>query len=263
MNKYFYSLFFVAALGFMPGLKKAETPKAENTTFTYGEKITYKVRYNLYFNVNVGEMAFTIQDKPQVVGGSECYHVVATGKTYGFYDPFFKVRDRFESFIETKTLLPMVFIRDVQEGDYKTSEHVLFNQAKNIAKSRKRTQAIPDETHDIISVVYHARTLDYTNAKKGDKFFMHTFIDDSAYKVGVQYVGKETIKTDKGKFRCIKLKPILIVDRMFKSEEDMTLWVTDDDNHIPVRIESGISVGVVRADLADYSGLKNPVQSKL
>jgi hypothetical protein len=211
----------------------------------------------------VGEVTFAIDKNPQVVAGTNCYHMVATGKTYGFYDAFFKVRDKFESFVDVNTQLPLVYLRDVWEGDYKKTEHVLFNQTKNIAKSEKRTQTVPKGTHDILSVIYHARTLNYQNAKKGDKFYMHAFIDDSAYKVGVQYQGKETIKTSKGKFRCMKLKPILIVDRIFKSEEDMTMWVTDDANRIPVRIESGISVGSIRVDLSDYSGLKNPLQAKL
>lgn len=262
MKKYFF-LTLLATAALFTGFKSEEAAKSETAPFTFGERITYKVRYNLYFNVNVGEMTFTINNQPQTVGGSQCYHMVATGKTYGFYDPFFKVRDRFESFVETKSLLPMVFIRDIEEGDFKMSEHVLFNQSKNIAKSKKRTQTIPEKTHDILSVIYHARTIDYSKANKGDKFYMHAFIDDSAYRVGVQYVGKETIKTERGKFRCLKLKPILIVDRIFKSEEEMTMWVTDDANRIPVRIESGISVGSVRADLSEYSGLKNPVHAKL
>lgn len=262
MRTQFLSALFLLS-GLSTGLQKSEPTHVENTTYTFGEKITYKIKYSLYFNVNVGEVTFTIDNKPQAVAGTDCYHMIAVGKTYGFYDNFFKVRDRFESYVETSSLLPMVYMRDVLEGDYKKSEHVLFNQTKNIAKSSNKTQQIPKGTQDILSVIYHARTLDYANAKVGDKFYMHAFIDDSAYQVGVQYMGKETVKTDKGKFRCLKLKPILIVDRIFKSEEGMTMWVTDDANRIPVRIESGISVGSIKADLSDYSGLKNPLQAKL
>jgi len=234
---------------------------ANNNAFEYGEKISYKVKYNLYFNIDVGEVDFDIANKPEVIAGNNCYHITGTGRTYGFYDPFYKVRDKYETYLETTSLLPLLFIRNVNEGKFSFGEYVIFNHTKSIAKSKKRTQTIPKLTQDVLSAIYYARTFDYTNAKPGKAYTLVAFIDDSAYTVGVRYMGPEVIKTDLGRVKCIKLKPILIVDRLFKSEEDMTLWVTDDANHIPVRIESGISVGKVQADLSSYSGLKNPMTS--
>ena len=231
----------------------------ENNAFGYGEKITYKIKYDLYFNFNVGEVNFSIENKPAVIAGNDCIHITGIGSTYGFYDPFYKVRDRYETYIEKNSLLPLLFIRDVHEGKFAFGEYVIFNQSKNIAVSKKRTQKIPKFTQDVLSSIYYARTLDYADAKPGQAFLLTTFIDDSTYRVGVRYIGRETIETDLGKVRCIRLQPILIVDRLFKSENGMTLWVTDDANHIPVRIESGISVGKIRADLASWSGLKNPM----
>jgi hypothetical protein len=261
-------LLFISLLGLLTLKSSApETAAMKNTTgvseqkgaFTYGEKVTYKVKYNMYFNINVGEINFEIKPNPQKIAGEDCYQIVGEGSTYGFYDPFYKVRDHYESYVNTNSLLPVIFIRNVNEGGYKLKEYVIFNHQNNTAKSTKRTQAIPHATQDVLSAIYYARTFDYDNAKPGQNFMMHTFIDDSAYYLGVKYVGKESIKTDAGTFRCIKLKPILIVDRLFKSQDDMTLWVTDDQNKVPVRIESGISVGKIRADLTSYSGLKNSV----
>jgi hypothetical protein len=236
---------------------------ARNDAFTFGEKGTYKVHYNLYFNIGVGEVNFEVLPNPENIGGNECYHIVATGNTYGFYDVFYKVRDKYETYVEVNSLLPLVFIRNVNEGKFSFDEYVIFNHFKNQAKSKRRDIInIPPFTQDVLSVIYYARTLDYKDAKEGQNFYMHAFIDDSAYQCGVQFAGREVIKTDLGKFRCIKLKPILVQDRMFKSQEGMTLWVTDDDNHAPIRIESGISVGKIRADLDSYSGLKNPFLAK-
>ncbi len=254
---------FILSLGFMALCYGAEAQRAvrvvNNNAFDYGEKITYKVKYNLYFNINVGEIDFNIAEKPEVVAGNNCYHMTCEGKTFGFYDPFYKVRDKYESYIETNSLLPLVYIRNVHEGKFAFNEYVVFNQNKSIAKSQKRTQAVPKFTMDVVSTIYFSRTFDYTNAVAGKTYFFTTFIDDSAYRVGVRYVGRETIKTDLGKVKCIKLKPVLVVDRIFKSSDDMTLWVTDDNNHIPVRIESGISVGKIVADLDTWSGLKSPM----
>lgn len=262
MRKLILSGFLI--LSSLLGAQAQKMPRVwANNAFTYGEEATYKIRYSLYLNVDVGEVDFSIDPKPQPIAGLQCMHIVATGRTYGFYDPFYKIRDRYESFFEATSALPIVFIRDVQEGGFKFGEYVIFNQLKSIAKSRKRTQRIPQFSQDMLSAIYFARTIDYTNAKTGDIFPLHAFLDDSTYKVGVKYIGHEKIKTDAGTFECLKLKPLLVSGHVFTNTESMTLWVTDDANHIPVRVESGISVGAIRAELATYSNLKNPMTSKL
>lgn len=258
----FYFLFLLRLVSEVDGQDKT-LPSANNTSFSYGEDITYKLTYSLYMDVSVGEVNFKIMPKPEDIKGNRCMHIVATGNTYPFYDPFYTVRDRYESYIDEKSLLPFVFMRNVHEGDFKFNDFVVFNPFSNIAKSKKRTQHIPSGTWDMLSILYYARTLNYANAKPGQKFTMHTFIDDSTYTVGVKYIGKETVKTDMGTFRCIKLQPILIVGHVFKSDSDMMLWISDDNNHIPVQVESGISVGAVKAQISKYSGLKNSMTAKL
>jgi len=134
--------------------------------------------------------------------------------------------------------------------------HVLKYTSGEIYKIRNFTQ-------DILSSIYLARTFDLQKAKAGDSFMINTFIDDSTYLVGFRFIGRETVKIKAGSFRCIILKPILIVDRVFKSEEEMTLWVTDDANKIPVKAYSGIKIGAVKAELFNYSGIRNPLKSKI
>jgi len=258
LKKLYFTFLFICG-SFICAVAQSSVRVVNNDAFGYGEKITYKVKYNLYFNFTVGEVNFEVAKKPEIIAGNNCYHITGTGTTYGFYDPFYKVRDRYETYIEENSILPLLFIRDVHEGKYSFGEYVIFNQSKSMAVSKKRTQHIPKLTEDVLSSLYYARTFDFTNAKPGQAFMLTTFIDDSTYKVGVRFVGRETIITDLGKVKCIKLKPILVVDRVFKTEDDMMLWVTDDANHIPVRVESSISVGKIRADLTSWSGLRNPM----
>lgn len=266
----FWKLFFVMMLAivFMPYQSKAQHAVERSFSygmvpFNYGEKLTYKIKYSLYVNMSVGEVTFEVADKPKEIAGENHMHLISLGRTYGFYDAFFKVRDRYESYINEKNLLPTIFIRLINEGSYKNDEQVTFNQKNKTAKSKKRTQKIPDGTQDVLSALYFARTFNYANANVGDSFMLHAFLDDTTYEVGVKYMGIETVKTKKGNFKCYKLQPLLIVDRVFKSENDMTLWVTADNNKLPVRIESGISVGSIVAELAGYSGLKHDLTAKL
>lgn len=232
--------------------------KEKNDAFTFGEELVYKVRYSLYVNIPVGEVKFKIKDEPGEFLGEKCYNIVSKGRTYGFYDPFFKVRDHYETYLSVENELPLFFIRIINEGSFHFQDHYVFFHDRKKARNREGEHfKIPPGTQDVLSVLYYTRTFDFKNAKIGDSLMLHTFIDDTAYYVGLRYLGKEMIRTKFGEFRCLKIKPILVVDRIFESEDDMTLWVSDDENKIPLRIESGISVGKVRADLVEFEGLRH------
>jgi hypothetical protein len=115
----------------------------------------------------------------------------------------------------------------------------------------------------MLSAIYAARNLDYKGAEAGDRYHLNTFIDDSTYHVGVRFWGREEIKTKAGRFRCMVLEPQLIAGDVFDQESKMKLWVTDDANRIPVRVESDIAVGAIRADLHTYEGLKHSMEARL
>ena len=227
--------------------------------FQPGEHLTYKVKYNLYLNVSVGKVKFRISENKNPEHGESCHKIVTKGRTLGFYDPFYKVRDHYETCLDMDRMVPNYFYRDVREGKYEFTDKVYFDHQAKLAKTKEGKEFnIPKKTQDLVSVLYYARTFDFQNASPGDTAMFHTFIDDSTYTVGMKYVGKETIRTKFGKYKCLKIKPILIVGRIFDSKYDMTLWVTDDNNKVPLRIKSGISVGAIRADLVDYKNLKHP-----
>ena len=87
------------------------------------------------------------------------------------------------------------------------------------------------------------------------------FLDNEVYSMYIRYLGREMVKTKYGKFRAIKFKPMLIKGTIFKGGEDMEVWVTDDMNRIPVRIESPIVVGKVKIDMMSYENLRYPLTS--
>lgn len=226
--------------------------------FEKGEHLSYKVKYDLYINIPVAQMDFTIDNELTEFGGQDCLHLKAVGKTYRFYDNFFKVRDYFDAYVDPVTLQPKLFTRDIQEGSYSKEDYTLFFPDKNYVKTKKGKKIdVPENTWDILSVWYLARTFDFETMEVGDSVKMHTFIDNETYPIGLQYAGKETVKTSAGKIECYVIKPMLVVGELFKSESEMTLWVSADDNKIPVIIESGISVGKVQAELNSYKNLKH------
>jgi hypothetical protein len=231
-----------------------------NTAFHAGESITYKVFYKLA-NVYVGAGEAVFSTTLERLQGHDVYHAVGEGKTYPFYDKFYKVRDRYESYIDTNTLQPYKFIRNVYEGGYTTLENVSFIKAAGTAVTSEGVYKIPDCIQDVVSAIFYARNIDFSHLKPGDKIPFDMFLDRQVYHLYVRYLGKETIRTHYAKFRCIKFKPLLIKGTIFEGGEKMTVWVSDDPNHIALRVESPITVGSVVVDMINYHNLRYPLSS--
>jgi hypothetical protein len=109
----------------------------------------------------------------------------------------------------------------------------------------------------MISAFYAARNLDFSSAKEGDVFTVNSIVDKELWPLKMRYVGKETIACDIGTFKCIKFRPIVQKGRIFKHEEDLNVWITDDKNHVPIRAEAKLLIGSVRLDITGTKNLAN------
>jgi len=87
------------------------------------------------------------------------------------------------------------------------------------------------------------------------------FLDDKVYNLYIRYVGKQQIETRYGTFNTIKIVPLLIEGTIFKGGEKMAVWVSDDGNHLPVRVDSPILVGSIKVDLMGFDRLRNSLTS--
>jgi hypothetical protein len=242
----------------LPFLSGAQSGVLKNNTKAFGpsEVLEYRVHYGF---IDAGTAKLEVDPVVKNLGGRSCYRVVGTGRSVGAFDWFFKVRDHYESYIDSESLLPHLFIRKIEEGGYKKNQNVSFNHSKATATSEKKTIRTPGHVQDIISAFYYARTLDFERAAVGDTFMIQCYLDDETFPMVIKYTGKQTIKTKVGTFRCIVFKPYLLEGRVFKEKEGMTVWVTDDKNKIPVRAQAEILVGSVKMDITSYKGLQNPL----
>ena len=238
----------------------AQECTVRNSSWQSGESINYHVYYT-FAGVYVfgGEANFSV--KLNSFNSKPAYYIKGEGKTNNFFDGVFKVRDKYESFIDTLSLQPYKFIRNIEEGDFKKFETVSFNHKSNTAVTKSGTYRIPNCTQDVLSMIYYSRNIDFAKYNPGAKIPFSMFIDDEVHNLYIRYLGKEVVKTRYGKFKTIKFKPLLIEGTIFKGGEEMTVWVTDDANKLPVRIESPISVGSVKVDMMGYSGLRYPMRS--
>lgn len=244
---------FISSLSFSVTPKKLRN--LTNKAFIPGEVLKFRIHYGI---MDAGEATLEVQPSVQQFGGRDCYHVIGTGKSAGAFDWFFKVRDRYESMVDTEAIIPWFFVRRVNEGGYIINQNVTFNHYHDSARSEKKTISIPQYTQDLISSFYYARTIDFQNAKLGDIFQINGYLDDDIIPLNLKFIGREEIKSKKGTFKCIKLRPMLTEGRVFKDQEDMTIWVSDDANKIPIRVQTDILIGSIKMDLIDYKNLASP-----
>ncbi|MFM8433360.1 MAG: DUF3108 domain-containing protein [Bacteroidota bacterium] len=225
-----------------------------HNAFKPGERLTYRVHYGF---LDAGSAELEVASSLSTIGQRECYHVIGTGRSAGAFDWFFKVRDRYESYVDRDAMVPWLFIRNISEGGYKKSQRVVFKQFQDSAASEKKIIAVPDNTQDLISAFYYARTIDFSKASAGQIFPINGYLDDEVLPLNIRFIGRENIETKFGTFRCIKFRPMLQEGRVFKDNEDMTVWISDDLNKIPIRVQTDILVGSIKMDLSGFENLSH------
>jgi hypothetical protein len=238
--------------------KKDEFRKHSNNAFREGEKLTFDVKYGF---VTAGIASFEIP-KIKKISGRDAYHVTFEVNTVSTFDAFFKVRDRYETYIDVEGIFPWRFEQHIREGKFSRDFSAFFDQRKGKAKTTDGQYEIPKYVNDIVSAFFYARTLDYSNLKVGDKIPLKNFYKDKVYDLDVVYHGKETIEVEAGKFECIMVEPLVQEGGLFKSEGSIMLWMTNDEAKMPVRVKTKVVVGAIDADLTSYKGVYGKLTSK-
>jgi len=233
---------------------------ARNTSFKDGEQLTFRVFYNASFIwINAGNASFIT--KTEELDGHKVYHITGEGKTAKSYELFYKVKDKYETYIDKETMSPDRFIRNVHEGGTRIKQDVTFDRKNGAATSNGKVFNIPKCTQDVLSAIYFARNINYNKYSPGDRIPFKMFLDDKLYSLYIKYMGKEQITTKMGTYNSIKIVPLLIEGTIFDGGEKMTVWVSDDQNHVPLRVDSPILVGSIKVDLIAYDNLRNPFTS--
>ena len=246
---------------------------AKLKSFAPGEKITYQAYYNLGFIwIHAGDVQFSVNQKNY--GSRNAFLFEASGTSLKSYDWMYKVRDKFTSIVDIEKFNPLWFEQNTLEGGYSTHEYYTFNPKNNkvfasIENSKKAktldSVKTPSCTFDVLSAIYFCRTINFEQYKKNEKIPVSTLIDGKVYSLYLRYKGKENIKVHEGTdvYRCIKFSALVVEGTIFKGGEDMFIWVTDDDNRIPVLVEAKILIGSVKGYLNTAEGLRNASNAKI
>lgn len=214
--------------------------------FGKGEKFVYSVQYGI---INAGEASLEIRTIANI-DSTPCYHIVSDARSNRIFSRFFKVRDRFESFMDTVSLVSLYYEKHLREGKYKKDEQVKFDQKAHLAIYKDRTVPIPPRTQDVLSALYYVRTLPL---EIGQSFAVANHTNGKNYPLLIKVLKKEQVTVEAGTFDCIVVEPLLRSAGLFKHQGRLTVWLTDDNNRIPVLMQSKVVVGAISAVLKSYT----------
>jgi hypothetical protein len=221
-----------------------------------GEQLNYKLRYGF---ITAAEASIRVENSDAKFDTKPVYHLVAEGRTAGSFNVFYKVRNRYDSYVDQQNLTPYLYTENIREANYRRTDRARFYQDEKKIVSNKGTFKGNGQTFDLLSAYYFARSIDMSDLRIGSKFGMHYFLDDGVTKLEIQYVGKEKVKTSLGTFNCLKFSPSIQPGRIFRKDSKLYLWITDDGNRIPVKAQVEILVGSVTLELLSAKGLKYPL----
>lgn len=232
--------------------------QAQNV-FQSGEYFKFKIAYGIF---NAGYATLELNETTH--DGKKVFHAKGFGETTGITKAFFRVRDDYQSYFDVRTGQPYRSIRDIYEGGYTRNQESLFNYSNNTVRvidhknSKTSTYTINSKIQDVISAFYYLRNSpNISNMKKGESIEIDMFFDDEIYKFKLKFLGKEKIKTKFGEQTALKFRPYVQAGRVFKEKESLTIWVSDDKNIVPLRVEASLLVGSLRAELIEHKGLKH------
>lgn len=234
-----------------------ELPLKKEPVFQAGEVLSYKLKYGF---ITAAEATIKVMNSDLKFDGNETYKLVVDAKTSGTFDIFYKIRDHYDSYIDKTKLTPYFYQEDVREASYKRKDKARFTQETKKVVSNKGTFTAPtNQTFDLVSAYYFARSLDISKLKTGEKFKLNYFLGDGIHQLEIKYVGKEVVKSKLGNIRCLKFSPSIEPGRIFRKDSALYLWITDDGNRVPVKAQVEIIVGAVTMEIKSADGLKYPL----
>ena len=233
------------------------------------ERLTYIIHYKwLGIRTDVGSAEVTLHDGGER-DGRHLLHPVATGSTYRFWDVFFKVRDTYESVFYEDSVRPVYFHRDIHEGKYTIkntynwddSTHAIAARIEWARRSLDTLLPGHECTFDILTLFYNARNMDFEALEQGVNNPVSFAIDEEIFDIYFRYIGREEKRVPGlGVYRTMKFAAKVVAGEVFTGEQEMYIWVSDDMNRVPLLFESPIIVGSVFGRLADWEGLRYPLE---
>lgn len=248
MNKISILILFI----FIIVQSKAQSNKTESS-YKSGETLKYVLYYGW---IDGGEALLKINDT--TYNNKEVIHSIAAATTVKLVKRFYVVHDIYESYFDPNTNLPEKSIRNISENRYRYYNEVTYDRNNDSLISLKSGKhAVPKNIQDVLSTFYYLRKMLSHSLKINQEIKIDTYFSDEIFPLIIRYKGDEVIETRLGKFNCMKFVPVVEVGRVFKTKDDLKIWISKDENLIPLRVQFDLKFGALKCDLIEYAGLKS------
>ncbi len=238
---------------------------AQKRAYGDGEWLKFRVHYGL---ITAGYASLEVNN--DTIEGKQVLHIKGFGETTGMTSWFFKVEDHYQSYVDREKDIPYRFIRKIDEGGHTKDIQIDFNHNTykalvfNKKHNTKDIVDFPRDAQDMVSALYYLRNhLDVKNINIGDEIVMNMFFDKKNYKFKLKFLGREILATEFGKVPSLIFRPYVQSGRVFKEEESLTIWVSDDDNKIPLLVKADLAIGSLKATLTEFKGLQHSFKIKV
>jgi len=238
---------------------------AQKKAYSDGEWLKFRIHYGL---LTAGSA--TLEVEKEYLNGKEVFHIKGFGETSGMTSWFFPVEDDYQSYVDVEKDIPYKFIRKIDEGGHTKDIIIEFDHStqkaliKDLKHDSEKIVSFPKGAQDMVSSFYYLRNnLDISNVKVNDEIELDMFFDRENYKFKLKFLGREILDTEFGKVPCLIFRPYVQSGRVFKEKESLTLWVSDDENRIPLVIKADLMVGSLKATLIQFKGLSHSFKIKV
>lgn len=183
--------------------------------------------------------------------------IISTAQSAQWVSVFYTVNDRIESTLYKNPTFssigqPEQYRVKIREGRHRRDKEVIFDLAnskalyKDYLKNESREFQLPPFVFDPVSSFFYLRTRQLV---VGKSTFVSIFDSKKVWNVEVQVLRNERITIPMGTFNTIVVKPLMKSEGIFYSKGEIFIWLTDDEKHIPVKLQSKVAVGHITATL--------------
>jgi hypothetical protein len=247
---------------------KKDTLVTKNTSFSTGEELEYRVNFGFF---TVGKATTRVDQKVHHINSKPCYKVDAWGETSDWISWITRVNDNWGGYLDTTSLVPQVGYRKLEEGGSRRNEYTIYDHTRRKAEVKELNHEtgiyenpkyydIPKNGRDLVSGFMFLRVIDFKKVDVGDTLNISGFYEDTTYKLSIIYQGTETVKTKIGRIPCHKLLPLMPDNKLFDGENSISVWLSEDENKIPVKIQAKMFVGHTGLELTSFRGLRNQLR---
>jgi hypothetical protein len=254
-----------------PATHRAAAPFAD------GERLLYNVSYRAALIPSINVLRVSISTVEERVGGRDHYHIVGHGATVGGAATIFDIDDTYHSWLDGATLLPSRTASEIRENDYRLSSNYSYdwNAMRATAWSRRSDRrgdrrasfALPGrESGDALTLLYRLRALDPRGLIEGRACCLSLVVAEGTKPIEYRFEGREEVTVRRlGTFRALRFSCTMATADGSTFEEGMrfTAWLSDDENRIPLIVESPVRVGRVRVTLAEGFRTLHPLTPRV